>query len=469
MAETADTPGASADTTGLIFINYRRGDDPGTTGRLYDRLEAEFDRGQLFMDVEGHIRGGDDFVEVLKAQVARCDVLLAIIGPRWLTIADESGRRRLDNPEDWVRVEIAGALESGKRVIPVLVGGAAIPRAEQLPDDLKPLARRQVIRITLERFKADAQGLVSQMKAALEEIEKARAAATEAERKAAEEAAAKRKAEEQARAAEWERQEAERARQQAMAGLSPEDINRALELENWTFVKDRDDPAELRDHIARYGGGETERFAWAKLASLEWAALGPEADQEALIEFLDEFPNAPEAEPARAALQNIEEREAREKANAAHRQRRQTGRQASEPNAEPTIAKPGSTEMIAFGIVGWPFAVWMGGLFKAQDWSFLGSSSNAKFASGTFVALAVLLVTAWYLASERWRSGTLGGTELALYSLVCGLTFALGLGTFFASQAWGGANGFALGVAVALSVGFFLRAAGKRSKRDADI
>jgi hypothetical protein len=65
---------------GKIFLNYRRGDDPGTTGRLYDRLESELGPGQLFMDVEGHIKGGDDFVDVLKAQVEACDLLLAVIG-----------------------------------------------------------------------------------------------------------------------------------------------------------------------------------------------------------------------------------------------------------------------------------------------------------------------------------------------------------------------------------------------------
>jgi len=171
--------------SGKIFLNYRRGDDPGSTGRLYDRLEGEFEPGQLFMDVEGHIRGGDDFVDVLKAHVAQCDILLAVIGPRWLDINDEYGRRRLDSPEDWVRIEIASALESGKRVIPVLIGDARIPRADDLPDALKPLARRQIIRITLERFKTDTQGLVSQIKLALAELERTRSAAAAAAREAA--------------------------------------------------------------------------------------------------------------------------------------------------------------------------------------------------------------------------------------------------------------------------------------------
>jgi WD40 repeat protein len=157
--------------SGKVFINYRRDDDHGNAGRLYDRLEAELGRGRLFMDVEGHIKGGDDFVDALRAHVAACDVLLAIIGPRWLTIAGEDGRRRLDNPDDWVRIEIAGALETGKRVIPVLVGGAEMPRAEDLPEPLKPLARRQAVRVALERFRSDALGLVRQVKIALAEVE----------------------------------------------------------------------------------------------------------------------------------------------------------------------------------------------------------------------------------------------------------------------------------------------------------
>ncbi|MGO9484185.1 MAG: hypothetical protein ACLPX9_06340, partial [Rhodomicrobium sp.] len=73
----------AGENSGKIFINYRRGDDPGFTTALYMRLEEEFGKDRLFMDVEGGIKPGDDFVEVLGAQVAQCDVLLAIVGPRW--------------------------------------------------------------------------------------------------------------------------------------------------------------------------------------------------------------------------------------------------------------------------------------------------------------------------------------------------------------------------------------------------
>ncbi len=149
---------------GRIFINYRRGDDPGYTQALFHRLESEFGRDALFMDVEGYIKAGDDFAEVLDAQVAQSDVLLVVIGPRWADAEDETGRRRLDNPEDFVRIEIAAALEQKKRVIPVLVNNAAVPRADELPDPLKPLARRNAVRLTHDRFRTDVQGLIDELR-----------------------------------------------------------------------------------------------------------------------------------------------------------------------------------------------------------------------------------------------------------------------------------------------------------------
>ena len=186
---------------GNIFLNYRRGDDPGTAGRIFDRLEREFGNHAVFMDVEGRIKPGDDYVTVLRSQVAACDVVLAVIGPRWLTVTDGDGRRRLDNADDWVRVEIASALEAGdaKRVIPVLVGGASMPRAEELPDDLKELTRKQTVRVTLERFQADTHGLITEVRRVLANLEVAQRAAA-AKAKAQAEAAARRNREERRRA-----------------------------------------------------------------------------------------------------------------------------------------------------------------------------------------------------------------------------------------------------------------------------
>src|SRR5262245_43127438 len=105
---------------GKVFINYRRGDDAGFTQALFQRLEDEFAAADLFMDVEGHIKPGDDFVDVLNRQVAACDVLLAVIGPRWADLM----AARTDDRDDFVAIEIKAALDQGKRVIPVLVGGA---------------------------------------------------------------------------------------------------------------------------------------------------------------------------------------------------------------------------------------------------------------------------------------------------------------------------------------------------------
>lgn len=148
---------------GRIFINYRRGDDPGHTQALFQRLESAFGRDRLFMDVQGYIDRGEDFVRAIKTQVAACDVMLAVIGPQWLSIKDGGGLRRLDDPDDFVRLEIVSALDHGKRVIPVLVNNAVMPSAKDLPDALKPLAYRNATRLTLERFAADCIDLIKDL------------------------------------------------------------------------------------------------------------------------------------------------------------------------------------------------------------------------------------------------------------------------------------------------------------------
>jgi hypothetical protein len=145
--------------SGKIFINYRRGDEPGFTQALLGRLEQSFPADRLFIDVD-NIPPGEDFVHVLESQVAQCDTLLAVIGKGWLVATDELGSRRLDDPNDFVRIEIESALKQGKRVIPVLVNEARMPRRDELPEPLRPLARRNAVRLTHERFRADLQGLV---------------------------------------------------------------------------------------------------------------------------------------------------------------------------------------------------------------------------------------------------------------------------------------------------------------------
>jgi len=151
---------------GNIFINYRRDDSSGVAGRLHDSLAPKFGRDKLFMDVD-NIPVGRDFEDYLNSQVAACDAMLAIIGPNWLTAKDETGQRRLDNPKDFIVIEIGAALARNIPVVPVLVDGARMPKASELPDSLKPLARRQAIEIRHANFNSDAEGLVKRLREAL--------------------------------------------------------------------------------------------------------------------------------------------------------------------------------------------------------------------------------------------------------------------------------------------------------------
>jgi hypothetical protein len=145
-------------TSGRIFISYRREETAYPAGWLYDRLVGHFG-GQVFKDVDS-IQLGDDFVEVITRAVGSCDVLLALIGAEWLTITDEHERPRLDNPDDFVRLEIEAALSRRVRVIPVLVGGARMPRAEDLPDSMAALVRRQALELSPTRFDFDTSRLL---------------------------------------------------------------------------------------------------------------------------------------------------------------------------------------------------------------------------------------------------------------------------------------------------------------------
>jgi len=149
---------------GSIFISYRRKDNGSFAHLLYRELEKAFDRERLFMDVEGHIEPGADFAEVINRHVTNCDVLLALIGEGWLDAAHEDGRRRLDQDGDFVRLEIASALEAGKRVIPILANGATMPGAHDLPPSLQQLARRNAMMVRHERFNDDAQGVIKALR-----------------------------------------------------------------------------------------------------------------------------------------------------------------------------------------------------------------------------------------------------------------------------------------------------------------
>jgi hypothetical protein len=157
-----------------LFISYRRQDSSGHTGRLYDSLSAHLGEEKVFMDVD-NLEGGDHFEEVIRRTVSSCTVLLAVIGQDWLTVEDEKGRRRLENPLDFVRLEISEALKRGILVIPVLVQGMKIPRAEDLPDDLAGLSRRQAVELSDSRWSYDVGRLLKRLDKERVKIEKAKA------------------------------------------------------------------------------------------------------------------------------------------------------------------------------------------------------------------------------------------------------------------------------------------------------
>ncbi len=146
-----------------IFINYRRQDSEGYVGRLYDQLTQHFKPEDIFIDVNS-IEPGADFVKVLDEAVAACDVFITVIGPQWLSVADESGKRRLEQWNDFVRLEIGSALKQGKLIIPVLVGRASIPSPADLPEDIQGLARRNALELSHQRFAYDMERLVEAIK-----------------------------------------------------------------------------------------------------------------------------------------------------------------------------------------------------------------------------------------------------------------------------------------------------------------
>lgn len=139
-----------------VFISYRREETDAWAGWLYDRLTEHF---EVFRDADT-IKPGEDFVEAINVAVRSCDVLLVLIGNRWLTISDAKRKRRINNAQDFVRLEIEVALTHNVRVIPILVEGARMPRADDLPTSLARLASRQALEFSTSRFKYDLSQLL---------------------------------------------------------------------------------------------------------------------------------------------------------------------------------------------------------------------------------------------------------------------------------------------------------------------
>lgn len=150
-----------------VFVSYRRADTRHATGRLFARLSPRYlAKADIFMDTEA-IALGIDFPQRLQTGLADCQVCLVIIGPDWLDARKDDGTRRLDDPTDFVRLEVTEVLARGIDVIPVLVDGAKLPAAADLPEPMKPLATRNAIFLTHERFDDDADALAAKVLAKL--------------------------------------------------------------------------------------------------------------------------------------------------------------------------------------------------------------------------------------------------------------------------------------------------------------
>ncbi|RPI45830.1 MAG: toll/interleukin-1 receptor domain-containing protein [Betaproteobacteria bacterium] len=145
-----------------IFISYRRSESSGYSGRLFDRLRSALPDADVFIDVE-RIEPGQDWRAKLAERIRAADVVLVLVGDEWLSLRDESGRRRIDDPDDVTRWELESALAQGKRLVPVLLDDAAPLQPKELPAALAPLASLQFVRIRHDAFDAGLEDLIARL------------------------------------------------------------------------------------------------------------------------------------------------------------------------------------------------------------------------------------------------------------------------------------------------------------------
>jgi hypothetical protein len=147
-----------------IFISYRRTDSRGDARSIYDALSRRFGREHVFFDIDS-LKPGRDFIDALEETLDRATVMLVIIGPSWLTAADVHGQRRLDDPNDLVRIEVERSLLRGREllIMPVLVGGAAMPDTDHMPPELRDLTRRQATSLIDEHWDTTLNALIAQL------------------------------------------------------------------------------------------------------------------------------------------------------------------------------------------------------------------------------------------------------------------------------------------------------------------
>ena len=148
-----------------VFLSYRRADSENAVGRIHEHLSEAFGRQAIFHDT-GSLRPGSDFRSAIQNALTSSDVVAVVIGKQWLSATGPDGRRRLDQSDDVVRREVETALKAGKVVIPVLVDGASMPRADALPPSIRELAYRNAVEVRPGRdFETDMQRLIAALEA----------------------------------------------------------------------------------------------------------------------------------------------------------------------------------------------------------------------------------------------------------------------------------------------------------------
>src|SRR5262249_35394081 len=287
-----------------VFISYRRDDSAGHAGRVHDRLEREFGRDLLFMDVDA-VPLGVNLVKTLSEEVAKCDVLLAVIGPNWLNARDEDNNRRLDNPHDFVRIEIGAALQRNIPVIPILLDGTKVPKANQLPKELEELSLRNGLDIRHASFHNDVDRLIRGLKGQLAEADAEKRRRDEDERRR-QEAEIKQRADEEERRRKAEAEERRREEEQRRSeGARPV-------RKQWPFLANAAAWLMVPGRWRMVAGSAMALLlaGWIGLYQMGvpvWVPWRPTAEQ----------PDAPGADKAKAAA----EAEAKRKAEEAEQQR----------------------------------------------------------------------------------------------------------------------------------------------------
>ena len=148
-----------------IYLSYRRSESAAYAGRLFDHLSRHFGRGSVFMDVQGGIRRGQEFARAIDSALSACDAVLVVIGKDWASCTGKGGRRRLEDPKDWVRLEVAAALRRDVLVVPVLVEGTRLPDPASLPEELRALCERHACELSDLPWAFDVRELVKRSRA----------------------------------------------------------------------------------------------------------------------------------------------------------------------------------------------------------------------------------------------------------------------------------------------------------------